>query len=125
MDKNIILAGVGGQGILSIAFVIDNAALAAGAAIATLVVWSRFGLLANGPWEWDESNFARGLVNFDLAAHFPHPPGFPGWIAIGKLVRWVVPEPLTALQIASATASSTRADRLVMLTSERPPPASV
>jgi len=30
MDKNIILAGVGGQGILSIAFVIDNAALDAG-----------------------------------------------------------------------------------------------
>ena len=27
MEKNIILAGVGGQGILSIAFVIDNAAL--------------------------------------------------------------------------------------------------
>ncbi|MCP4902381.1 MAG: indolepyruvate oxidoreductase subunit beta [bacterium] len=30
MQKNIILAGVGGQGILSIAFVIDNAALEAG-----------------------------------------------------------------------------------------------
>jgi hypothetical protein len=30
MGKNIILAGVGGQGILSIAFVIDNAALDAG-----------------------------------------------------------------------------------------------
>jgi indolepyruvate ferredoxin oxidoreductase beta subunit len=30
MEKNIILAGVGGQGILSIAFVIDNAALQAG-----------------------------------------------------------------------------------------------
>ncbi|HHQ48478.1 MAG TPA: indolepyruvate oxidoreductase subunit beta [Acidobacteria bacterium] len=30
MEKNLILAGVGGQGILSIAFVIDNAALAAG-----------------------------------------------------------------------------------------------
>jgi len=30
MEKNIILAGVGGQGILSIAFVIDNAALNAG-----------------------------------------------------------------------------------------------
>ena len=30
MDKNIILAGVGGQGILSIAFVIDNAALDSG-----------------------------------------------------------------------------------------------
>ena len=30
MQKNIILAGVGGQGILSIAYVIDNAALASG-----------------------------------------------------------------------------------------------
>jgi indolepyruvate ferredoxin oxidoreductase beta subunit len=30
VEKNIIIAGVGGQGILSIAFVIDNAALAAG-----------------------------------------------------------------------------------------------
>jgi Pyruvate/2-oxoacid:ferredoxin oxidoreductase gamma subunit len=30
MQKNIILAGVGGQGILSIAYVIDNAALDAG-----------------------------------------------------------------------------------------------
>ena len=30
MDRNIILAGVGGQGILSIAYVIDNAALSAG-----------------------------------------------------------------------------------------------
>jgi len=30
MEKNIILAGVGGQGILSIAYVIDNAALSAG-----------------------------------------------------------------------------------------------
>ncbi|MDX2438395.1 MAG: 2-oxoacid:acceptor oxidoreductase family protein, partial [Acidobacteriota bacterium] len=30
MEKNIILAGVGGQGILSIAFVIDNAALDSG-----------------------------------------------------------------------------------------------
>ena len=29
MEKNIILAGVGGQGILSIAYVIDNAALSA------------------------------------------------------------------------------------------------
>lgn len=30
MDKNIILAGVGGQGILSVAYVLDNAALDAG-----------------------------------------------------------------------------------------------
>jgi len=89
--------------------------LTAGAMITTILVWSRYGLLANGPWEWDESNFARGLVDFDLAAHFPHPPGFPGWIAIGKVVRWFVPEPLTALQVASATASLVTVVLLVMI----------
>lgn len=94
---------------------VRRAVLAAGAAIATILVWSRYGLLANGPWEWDESNFARGLVDFDLAAHFPHPPGFPGWIAIGKVVRWLVPEPLTALQVTSATASLVTVVLLVMM----------
>ncbi len=94
---------------------VRRAVLATGAAIATILVWSRYGLLANGPWEWDESNFARGLVDFDLAAHFPHPPGFPGWIAIGKVVRWLVPEPLTALQVSSATASLVTVVLLVMM----------
>jgi hypothetical protein len=71
-----------------------------------LLLWSRFGLLASGPWEWDECNFSRGLIDFDLAAHFPHPPGFPGWIAIGRIIRWLVPVvPITALQVASAAAS--------------------
>ena len=42
-----------------------------------LVFFSRFAYLANGPWEWDETLFARGILHFELAAHFPHPPGFP------------------------------------------------
>ena len=46
-------------------------------AIAALAI-SRFGLLASGPWEWDETIFARGMLDFSLAAHFPQPPGFPG-----------------------------------------------
>ncbi len=69
---------------------------------ALLVFVSRFAFLANGPWEWDETLFARGILNFDLAAHFPHPPGFPGWLAIGHLLTPVVGDPLRALQIASA-----------------------
>ena len=28
-----------------------------------------------------ETIFARGILHFELAAHFPHPPGFPGWLA--------------------------------------------
>ena len=47
----------------------------------SFLVASRFALLASGPWEWDETIFARGMLHFELAAHFPHPPGFPGWLA--------------------------------------------
>ena len=49
---------------------------------AALLIWSRSAYLANGPWELDETLFARGILHFELAAHFPHPPGFPGWLAI-------------------------------------------
>ncbi len=79
--------------------------LALTATVALVVIWSRFAFLANGPWEWDETLFARGILHFELAAHFPHPPGFPGWLAIGHLVRWLVPDPLSALQVASAAFS--------------------
>ncbi|MEJ2582489.1 MAG: hypothetical protein P8127_12780, partial [Acidobacteriota bacterium] len=69
---------------------------------ALLVFASRFAYLANGPWEWDETLFARGIFHFELAAHFPHPPGFPGWLAIGHLLTPMTRDPLLALQIASA-----------------------
>jgi len=78
--------------------------IATGAA-ALLVVVSRFAYLANGPWEWDETLFARGILHFELAAHFPHPPGFPGWLGIGHLLMPVVGDPLRALQLASAAFS--------------------
>jgi hypothetical protein len=66
---------------------------------------SRFALPASGPWEWDEVLFARGLLRFDLPSHFPHPPGFPLWMALGWLVRPFVPDPLRGFQILSAGAS--------------------
>ena len=75
--------------------------IATGAA-ALLVAVSRFAYLANGPWEWDETLFARGILHFELAAHFPHPPGFPGWLAIGHLLTPIVGDPLRALQVGSA-----------------------
>ena len=74
-------------------------------ATAALLMWSRFAYLANGPWEWDETLFARGILHFDLAAHFPHPPGFPGWLAIGHVLMPIAGDPLLALQLASAAFS--------------------
>jgi hypothetical protein len=70
-----------------------------------LLVASRFALLPSGPWDWDETLFSRGLLSFDLPAHFPHPPGFPLWMALGWLVLKVVGNPLLGFQILSATAS--------------------
>jgi hypothetical protein len=75
------------------------------ATLAAVVLWSRVGLLAMGPWEWDEVLFARGLLHFELAAHFPHPPGFPGWLAIGHLLLPLAGEPLRALQWGSSVLS--------------------
>jgi hypothetical protein len=72
--------------------------------LAILVV-SRFALLADGPWEWDEALFARGLLAFDLPAHFPHPPGFPLWMALGWVMLRLVRDPLLGLQLLSAATS--------------------
>lgn len=72
---------------------------------AALLAWSRFAFLARGPWEWDETLFARGILHFELAAHFPHPPGFPGWLAVGHLLTPFTGDPLRALQLASAAFS--------------------
>lgn len=75
------------------------------AATVGLLAASRFFLLARSPWEQDETLFARALMGFDLAAHFPHPPGFPLWLALGSLVEPLAATPLQALQWLSAAAS--------------------
>lgn len=45
----------------------------------------------------DAVNFAFGVRRFDPAAHHPHPPGYPVYIALGKIstaaMEAVVPEP--------------------------------
>lgn len=92
-------------------------------ALVALLVWSRFAFLASGPWEWDETLFARGILRFDLAAHFPHPPGFPLWILLGKLILPFVSEPLKGLQVLSALASVASLWPLAALGRRLAPPA--
>lgn len=38
----------------------------------------------------DSVNFALGLRDFDVAAHRPHPPGYPVYIGLGKVMAAVV-----------------------------------
>ncbi|MCS7181604.1 MAG: hypothetical protein NZ869_00585 [Thermoanaerobaculum sp.] len=71
-----------------------------------VVAASRFGFLPRGPWEQDEALLAAGVVDFDPLDHMPHPPGFPLWVLLGRVV-WALgaPGPLEALQMASALLS--------------------
>lgn len=81
-----------------------SSALSVGALVAILL--TRLLLLPRGPWEQDEALLASGVVDFDPASHMPLPPGFPLWIAIGKVIRGLgVVDPLLALQVASAAFS--------------------
>lgn len=57
------------------------------------------------PFEQDEVLFLRGLEKYDVAKHAPHPPGYPLYIGIGKAVRALVGDPVTALQLVSVVAA--------------------
>ena len=76
------------------------------AAALTAVLLSRVLLLPDGPWEQDEALFAAGVLDFDVTRHRPHPPGFPGWILLGRLLQPLAGAPVRALQIASSIAST-------------------
>ncbi len=37
-------------------------------------------------WDWDEALFALALRDYDVTAYHPHPPGFPLFIGLAKLI---------------------------------------
>ena len=57
-------------------------------------------------WEWDDVMFARALHRFDVLLHSPHPPGFPLFVFIARLVHRVWAEDWLALGITSALFAS-------------------
>jgi hypothetical protein len=65
---------------------------------------SRFVALARSPWDPDELLFMSALRHYDVAAHHPHPPGFPLFIAAGKLLTLLGVDPFHALQALNVTA---------------------
>jgi hypothetical protein len=83
----------------------DRSGVAITFAALTAVLLSRLLLLPDGPWEQDEALFAAGVLDFDVTRHRPHPPGFPGWIVLGRLMHLLVGDPVLALQVTSSLAS--------------------
>jgi hypothetical protein len=53
-------------------------------------------LSARYSFGWDSSQFARGVEHFDIAAHQPHPPGYPLWVMSARVLTPVAGNPYRA-----------------------------
>jgi 4-amino-4-deoxy-L-arabinose transferase-like glycosyltransferase len=75
-------------------------------AIAALVcAASRFLALARTLWEWDEAMFTLAMRDYDVTLHHPHPPGFPAYIFLGRIARFVTGSDFHALRLVNLIAA--------------------
>jgi hypothetical protein len=63
----------------------------------------------------DSINFALAIRRFDVAAHQPHPPGYPLFVALAKFVHLFVPSEAHALSLLGVMAGSLSVFALVAL----------
>jgi hypothetical protein len=66
--------------------------------VAIVCAASRFLAMARTLWDWDEALFCLGMRAYDVGLHHPHPPGFPVFIAVARIVRLVVHDDFRSLQ---------------------------
>ena len=59
------------------------------AALALIFALAHVPFLATSLEDIDSVNFALGVRDFDVATHRPHPPGYPVYIALGKIATAV------------------------------------
>jgi 4-amino-4-deoxy-L-arabinose transferase-like glycosyltransferase len=65
--------------------------------------------------DWDSVNFALGLDDFDVPRHQPHPPGYPIYIALGKLAYLAIPDHAAALTLVSTLSGAAVAAMFYLL----------
>jgi len=75
--------------------------------VIAVIVASRWAAFPASLWDRDEAIFARALVHFEPESLYPHPPFFPLWIALGRLVFLspLTNSPEVALQLLSSAMS--------------------
>ncbi len=72
--------------------------------IALVCAATRFLAMARTLWDWDEALFCLGMRSYDVTSHHPHPPGFPVYIALGRIARTVIHSDFRALQAVNLIA---------------------
>ncbi|HXU29707.1 MAG TPA: hypothetical protein VN851_03930 [Thermoanaerobaculia bacterium] len=82
------------------------------AAVAVLI---RIPFAARRMWDHDSIQFALGVERYDLAAHHPHPPGYPLYIALLKLLRLAGVEPLQGMVALAILAGGLGAAAILLL----------
>ena len=65
--------------------------------------------------DWDSVNFAFALDDFDVMRHRPHPPGYPLYIAAGKLAHLAISNHAAALTLVSSLAGAAVASLFYLL----------
>jgi len=90
---------------------IHGTALAA-AALAALV---RLPFAAHRMWDHDSVQFALGVEKLDLAAHHPHPPGYPLYIGLLKLLAALGVDSLHGMVALAILGSALGAGFLVLV----------
>jgi hypothetical protein len=88
--------------------------VAQGAAAAAVL--TRLPFAARRLWDHDSVQFALGVEKYDLAAHHPHPPGYPLYIAILKLLAALGVDAQHGMVALSILAAALGAGLIVPLT---------
>jgi hypothetical protein len=71
---------------------------------ALVVAVTRVLAVSRSMWDWDEALFVVAIRDYDVAAHQPHPPGFPLFVAAGKCLALVL-DPFRAYQTLNFVAA--------------------
>ena len=74
-------------------------------ALSIAVALTRFLALSHSMWDWDEGLFSTALHDYNVAAHHPHPPGFPLYVAVGRVFRLFLHDDFRALRAVNLLAS--------------------
>lgn len=67
--------------------------------LSALIALTRLLAVARTLFDWDEALFSLGIREYDVARHHPHPPGYPLFIAAGKLLHLLGLDEFHALQV--------------------------